>query len=149
MSRKQEIVVIEDEGRDKGKVFIITEMASDRGERWAIRALLALTNAGVMIDDKSLSAGMAGIAAVGLEALGRLSFEVAQPLLDEMFTCIKIKPSEKAPPREILQGDDGDIEEIKTRLTLRMAVLKLHVNFSKAAEAPTTESAQAAQPIGL
>lgn len=149
MARKQEIVVIEDEGRDKGKTFVITEMSSDRGERWAIRALLALTNAGVTVDDHSMSAGMAGIAAVGLEALGRLSFEAAEPLLEEMFSCIKIKPSAKAPEREIMQGDDGDIEEIKTRLTLRMAVLKLHVNFSEAVEAPTTASPKSAKAIGI
>jgi len=130
MARKTETIVIEDEGRDKGKVFVITELSSYAAEKWALRALLALTKAGFELPDGAQSAGMAGMASVGFEALGNLDFDVAEPLLDEMWQCIKFKPSEGAMPRAVLQGDNGDIEEVKTRISLRMAVFKLHVGFS-------------------
>lgn len=142
MARKTSTVTIEDEGRDFGKVFILTEMPSDQGEQWAIRALLALSNAGVNLPDGAAAAGFAGFAAAGIEALGKLSFDIAKPLLDEMFECVQIKPSVNVPARPVLGGVGGDIEEIKTRFKLRMAVLSLHVNFSVAVVPPTTLSPQ-------
>jgi hypothetical protein len=128
MARKVQSVIIDDKGRDYGKEFIITEMSSYSAERWALKALSALIKAGFEIPDET--AGMAGIATAGFEAIGKLDFEIAEPLLDEMFDCIKIKPSEKAPARNLI---DDDIEEIKTRIKLRMEVFKLHLGFSEAA----------------
>jgi len=128
MARKVETIYIEDEGRDKGKCFVITEMSAYQAERWALRAISALIKAGFEIPDET--AGMAGIAAAGFEAFGKIDFDLAEPLLNEMFDCVKIKPSEKAPSRNLLEDE---IEEVKTLLTLRMAVFKLHVNFSTAA----------------
>jgi hypothetical protein len=128
MARKVQSIIIDDKGRDYGKEFVITEMSSYAAERWALKALSALIKAGFEIPDET--AGMAGIATAGFEAIGKLDFEIAEPLLDEMFDCIKIKPSEKAPPRNLI---DDDIEEIKTRIKLRMEVFKLHLGFSDAA----------------
>lgn len=148
MARKTEYVTIDKAGRDLGKTFVITEMSAFATERWATKAFLALANSGIDLPQGMAmgmqgmaSMGMQGMASMGLEALGKIKYDDAEPLLDEMLECVQIKPSEKAPPREIITGDDGDIEEIATLLTLRMAIFKLHVNFSTPAANLISESA--------
>src|SRR5271168_5123561 len=118
MGRRVQAIKIETEGRDKGKEFILTEMPCEQGERWALRALLALTNTGAAVPEEALSAGMAGLAAVGVQALGMLQAERVQPLLDELWpTCVRIvPPNEKLMPQEIIPGMNSQIEEVKTRL---------------------------------
>lgn len=142
MARKVETFIVgEDGGRDKGKQFVLTEMASDQGEQWAIRALLALSSAGVDLPPGAAQAGFAGVATAGVEAFSKLRYEDAKPLLDEMFECVQFKPNiPNVAPRPVMGGENGDIEEVKTRFLLRMAVLRLHINFSTAAAPPTTGS---------
>lgn len=137
MSRKTARISIDQENRDKGKTFVITEMPADRAERWALRALLALTNAGIDVPEQAGNAGMAGIASVGVGMLARLDFEVAEPLLAEMMACVRIDMGNGV-VRDLLEGDGGDIEEVVTRLHLRKAVLELHLGFSIAAPRLTT-----------
>lgn len=140
--RKIERLTITSEGRDKGKTFILTEMPADQGERWALRALLALTNTGAAVPEEALSAGMAGLAAVGVQALGMLNSTQVQPLLDELWpTCVRIvPPNEKLMPQEIIPGMNSQIEEVKTRLEIYRALLKLHTGFLMPAEPPTSEA---------
>jgi hypothetical protein len=140
--RKTERFPITSEGRDKGKIFILTEMPADQGERWAIRALLALTNTGAAIPEEALGAGMAGLAAVGIQALGLLNHAQVQPLLDELWpTCVRIiPPNEKLMPQEIISGINSQIQEVKTRFEIYRALLKLHTGFSMPAELPTSDS---------
>lgn len=115
--------------RDLGKTFRLDEMDAERGEEWAIRAILALTNAGVDVGEAQ---GMQAIARAGLEGLGKLKFEDAKPLLDEMFTCVSIVPDVKKSAIVARALRKDDIEEVATRLQLRVEVFKLHVDFSKA-----------------
>jgi hypothetical protein len=145
MARKTKIVVVDRPGsRDNGKRFLLTEMSAAAAERWAARAFLALAKAGVEVDDDMHGAGMAAIAATGLRALGRLDWQDAEPLLDEMMTCVKFCPDPAHPEvvRPIMTDDD--VEEVETRFLLRMEVLQLHVNFSLAgalsAAAPQTSA---------
>ncbi len=126
--RKTETVTIDTEGRDKGKVFLITEMAADPAERWAIRAFFALMNTGVDLPDDIADQGMAGIAAIGLKALGMLPFEAAEPLLAEMWTCVQIIP-DPGNPGLVRKLIPEDIEEVGTRIQLRKAVFGLHTGF--------------------
>lgn len=128
MARKTAKIVIEDDGRDKGKVFHLTEMPASRAEKWGMRALLAMSRAGVELPDDAAQSGMLGVAAAGVQALTRLSFYEAEELMDEMFQCITIQPDPALPATRALIEDD--IEEISTRLTLRMEVLQLHMGFS-------------------
>lgn len=128
MARKTAKIVIEDDGRDKGKVFHLTEMPASRAEKWGMRALLAMSRAGVELPDEAAQSGMLGVAAAGVQALTRLSFYEAEELMDEMFQCITIQPDPALPATRALIEDD--IEEISTRLTLRMEVLQLHMGFS-------------------
>lgn len=138
MARRIQAIKIEAEGRDKGKEFILTEMPCEQGERWALRALLALTNTGAAVPEEALSAGMAGLAAVGIEALGMLQADRVQPLLDELWpSCVQYVHSAKVPPRQPMAGD---IEEISTRMRIYRELLKLHTGFSLPVVTPTSES---------
>lgn len=134
MARKTRTVTITDPGRDHGKVFLLTEMPARRAEKWAARALLALAKSGVDMPDDIRAGGMAGIAILGLRALGSMDFADAEPLLDEMMKCVQIMPDPARPDiiRELVDhGTDGDdIEEVATRLHLRAEVYTLHVGFS-------------------
>jgi len=132
MARKEMTFVVEAEGRDKGKHFFIREMSASQAEEWAMRALMALAKAGVEMPDEMANAGLAGIASAGFQALGRMQFSDAKPLLDEMMACVQIVPDPAKPMvRRALIEDD--IEEILTRLRLRKEVFELLTGFSLAA----------------
>lgn len=143
MSRKTGRLTITNDNRDKGKTFLMTEMSADRAERWALRALLALSSAGVEVPDHATNAGMAGIASVGVSMLSKLNFDVAEPLLAEMMDCVQIDMGNGI-IRDLIDGDGADIEEVLTRFQLRKAVLELHLGFSIAVPRQTTESASTA-----
>ncbi|WP_347558576.1 hypothetical protein [Robbsia sp. KACC 23696] len=135
MARKEKTIVIEKEGRDKGKMFIIHEMPPSKAEKWAIRAILALAKSGVEVPDDIANAGMAGIAMLGLKAFGGLRYEDAEPLLDEMFAMVAVIPDPQNPAIKRGCGGVGpliedDIEEVMTRLTLRKELFTLHTGFS-------------------
>jgi hypothetical protein len=139
MARKTSRFTVTDEGRDKGKVFLLQEMPASLGERWAARAFLAMAQNGIELPDGMQDAGFAGLASYGLTMIGKLPFEIADVLMEEMFRCIQIIPD---PSKDFARSlVEDDIEEIGTRVKLRIAVFKLHADFSKAA-APSI-SAQA------
>ena len=129
MARKTLKLKIKDEGRDLGKTFVITEMSARHGHQWATRALFAVMNGGVEIPDNIMSAGLAGLAAIGIQALGQVSIDVAEPLLDELLECVEIMPDPGKP--EVTRAlIDDDLEEIATIFKLQKEVLALHINFS-------------------
>jgi hypothetical protein len=129
MARKTAKLTIADENRDRGKLFLITEMSASQAEDWGLRALLALTNAGADVPDDIRGAGMAGVALMGIQALSGLKHADAKPLLDEALACVEICPDpSKTEIRRALIEDD--IEEVMTRVRLRKAVLELHLGFS-------------------
>lgn len=133
MARKTTQYKVDDEGRDKGKVFLLTEMAASQAERWAMRAFLALARNGVELPDEAMQSGFAGIASYGLTLIGKLPYEDADVLMDEMFTCVQAIPDPARPSVTRALVED-DIEEIGTRVKIRIEVFKLHADFSKAAE---------------
>lgn len=139
MARKTATVTIRTEGRDKGKVFVLTELSAYEAEDWAGRALFSLMNAGVKIPDNIAEGGLAGVAALGMTALTKLPYESAKPLLDKMMTCVQIQPS-PSDPRVVRALIADDIEEVATLLTLRKQVLGLHMDFSMAAAQSTSGS---------
>lgn len=140
--RKIKNIIITEEGRDKDKVFVLTEMAASQAEKWAARAVLALLKSGADLPETS---GMAELAVAGLKALGQMPWELAEPLMDEMFACVKIwsDPSRTdVLPRPLVEND---IEEIATRIHLRAEVFSLHTGFSFGA-APSTSSTSEPAP---
>lgn len=129
MARKTLNYTVTDEGRDKGKTFLITEMSASQAERWAMRAFLAMAQGGVEVPEEMVKAGFAGLAKYGLTMISKLPFDTADALMREMFECVTLK-TDSGFNRDLVEDD---IEEIGTRLKLRLAVLELHGTFSKAA----------------
>lgn len=128
--RKTLTVRIDADGkRDAGKAFLLTEMPAMQVERWAIRALLALSKSEVSIPPDIARSGLAGIASLGLRAISRIPFHEAEPLLAEMMGCVQIipDPSRTHVVRPLI---DDDIEELATMGRLRMEVFTLHTGFS-------------------
>lgn len=138
MARRTAVSVIDADGRDKGKRFLITEMSASQAERWAVRAFLAMGATGIEIPDDIKEAGLAGLAALGVQAMGFIPFEAAEPLLAEMFDCIQFVP-DPANPTFTRPLIEDDIEEVATRLKLRKDVIELHTGFSLAARASQKE----------
>jgi hypothetical protein len=132
MARKTINYTVEAEGRDHGKVFVITEWDADRSEDWAFRVLLALFSNNVEMPEGFETLGMAGLAQMGLKALTGLKHADAKPLLAELFECVQIRPDPKN-PQVIRHFVNSDTEEVMTRVNLRMEVLKVHIDFSQAA----------------
>jgi hypothetical protein len=129
--RKVAQYTVTDEGRDKGKVFSITEMSASRAEAWATRVLLALMGSNADLPENFDELGMAGLAELGLKSIGGLKWEVAEPLLAEMMECVQIIPN-PAKPNVIRPLIEDDIEEVLTRFKLRIEVWKLHMDFLQA-----------------
>lgn len=130
MARKTAIITIDSPGRDLGRVFEITEMSATKAERWATRALLALLRSGVEIPEDIASAGLAGVAAMGVKAFSGLAYADAEPLLEEMMSCVVVVPDPTRPHVKRPIRNDDDIEEISTLLRLREEVITLHTGFS-------------------
>lgn len=139
--RKWKALTIEAEGRDRGKVFLLTEMPAMQAEEWALSALLALGRAGVEVPDEVVQQGAAAVLGAGLAAFRNLRIEDAKPLLDRMMDCVRFIPdpartdpvSEKPFSRLLLQDSEtaeGDIQEVTTLLQLRSEVIELHLGFS-------------------
>lgn len=133
--RKSETVVVPKglgDGRDDGKLFLITEMPAAQAEKWAMRAFLVLKGSGERIPENVSGMGMVGIAIIGLNVFLQGTVDPAQlePLLDEMFTCVQAVRDQRHPTAATAVGDY--IEEVQTRLWLRSEVIRVHVNFSPA-----------------
>lgn len=149
MGRRHDKVVIERDGRDKGKVFWITEMSSTQGEYWAGRLLTMLAAGNADVPPGFFSLGFEGCAAwIAVHGLGGINWTVAEPLLAEMMACVTFQPD---PSRNITRAlMDEDIEEITTRLALREAWFDTHLGFSIRARYwnSTTEPSAKNNPSG-
>jgi hypothetical protein len=146
VARKTETVVIHEEGRDKGKTFIVTEMPAIPGERWATQALTLIAKAGAEMPKGAEEAGMAGLAVAPLTNLHVLR-ALQDPSLDAWWECVKYQHKPNAPLQPIFQGEACQIEEIATVNLLRMKVLGMHTGFFSEG-APSTSVARSARTTG-
>lgn len=130
--RKVETVVVPRWGtRDDGKTFILTEMFASKAEKWAWRLFLAVKGTTASVPEEIAALGMVAVAIRGLNSFlaADVKFELIEPLLDEMFECVKMIRDPRYPDVATALADD-DIEEVQTRAWLRSEVLRLHTNFS-------------------
>jgi hypothetical protein len=132
MTRKTLDVTIKEDGRDKGKVYRITEASAWRADRWGIRAMLAMNKRGAAIPDEILKMGIIGIMAVGVHKFSGVDWSDLEPLLDEMMGCVVLVPT-PAEPRvtRAINFDSDDIEEVQTYSILRKEIFALHVGFTE------------------
>lgn len=125
------------EGADAGKVFVVQKMSLEVGDTWANRVALALLKSGVDIsglipmdeNGKPVFRGMidmVGIVNVALKALGGVDEEVAQALLKQVLTNVKIRLPNGTERSAIMETD---ITEIGTLWKLRIEAIKVNLDF--------------------
>lgn len=134
MARRTKVYTVTDEGRDKGKTFLITEMSALQAEQWALRAFMAAAASNTTIPDEQLSGGIAVLALDPLSLLLKMPYDLAKPLLAEMLDCVQYIPTPSKPEvvrKLLMQEGAEDIEEMGTLTKLRLEVLNLHVDFSQ------------------
>ena len=141
--RNTRTIVITEDNRDKGKIFVICEMPASQAEEWAMRALEAISQ-NTDIPAGLSNAGMLGVFILGLKPILAAPWSMVKPLLAEMFdSCLSIQPDKNNP--NLLRGAgtpmikpmgglvEVDIEEVSTRALLRDKIIELHTGFSLAA----------------
>jgi hypothetical protein len=127
MRKTATIIMPPNSGRDSGKVYVLTEMPASKAEKWAARAILALSKSGIDFPEGS---GMAELSSVGIKALGNMDFHDAEYLMDEMMQCVSIQTDPQKNPSFVRPLIEEDIEEVATRFKLKMEVFALHTGFS-------------------
>jgi hypothetical protein len=145
MARREQTITIEEEGRDKGKVFVIKEMPAMAGEKWAMQLMYLIEQAGNTVSQETLTGGMAGLATLLPE--GRkdaMALAVARalgdPSLDSWWDCVRYVHAPNQLAQKIHHGETCQIEEIKTITFLRMEVVKLHTDFFSPGKSSSSES---------
>jgi hypothetical protein len=141
MARNTKLVTIVDEGRDKGKGYLITEMPPFQGEKWATRLLLAAAEGGMEVPEgfDFKTASSAKLAPLVMLAIAKAKWETLEPLLDEMMGCVQYVPTPSNPLVILpLSANSEAIEEVKTLLTIRRGWLGLQLGFSMAESFPTS-----------
>lgn len=121
-----------DEGRDKGKVFLLTEMSAVQAEEWASRVLFALMATNIDLPPGFQHMGIAGMAEVGMKAIGKIPYTEAAPLLAMMMEGIEFIPTPSKPNVKrplVLVGISPDIEEVMTSVHLKFEFWKLNMGF--------------------
>jgi hypothetical protein len=151
MARRQEKVVIEREGRDKGKVFWITEMAATEAEYWAGRLLTMFAAGNTNVPPGFFQMGFEGCAAwIAVHGIGGIDWTTCKPLMDEMMACVSYQPDPARANvvRKLMINDD--IEELSTLMALREAWFDTHLGFSVRARywTSTTEPSEETSPPG-
>ena len=131
--RKEKTIVIDDRGRSL--TFKIREMSALRLESWIARAGILLAT-GILdetrVDVRNAGEIAAGVARAvgesGISALGRLDYDKARPLLDELLSCCSRVDAGVEQP---LTPDvlEGFIEDVRTLFTLRKEALALNFGF--------------------
>jgi hypothetical protein len=133
MGRKTKPIEIKEEGRDKGKVFVIKEMSARGAFKWGCRALSAMSRSGVPMPPNIEGTGLLGVAAIGIRGIFLADPDEIEPLLDKVMSeCIRFAPSKEPELTRLVNDDLDDIEEVATVIFLYMEVLDLHVGFSVA-----------------
>lgn len=139
--RKTQIVTA-DCGRDKGKVFKITELSAFEAHDWLAKAFFAVMNAGNEISQEVAAQGISGLISLGFDSLRKVRYEDAEPLIKVLQSCIVILPDHKNKQieRPLI---DSDIEEYITLVQLEKQVFDLHLEAVKT-DAPSTSEPQGA-----
>lgn len=133
--RRTATVVITREGRDKGGVFMLTEMPVIPATEWFIRAMQLLVRSGADVPPNIMSLGVAGFVTIGvgtvLTGLGKAPWSEVKPLLDELLACVtSYQPPGAVVPQTRWQTIVTQIEEPATILQLHEEVVSLHLGFS-------------------
>lgn len=130
MARKEIVFIVEDEGRDKGKEFVITEMSAWDADSLAqdiFRAMGESNYTGIPTD--VIAMGCAGLATVGLSVISASSPEVAHTLRDRLMSTVEIVITHEGNRNKRKVNGSIDFEEVSTIRTVLDKVFQTNFNF--------------------
>ncbi|WP_035601591.1 hypothetical protein [Edwardsiella tarda] len=136
--RKQITYIVEDNNRDHGKEFIITEMSAwdaDELSQEIFRIMgSGMPNGMENIPDDVVMMGCAGLATYGLLVLSSASPEVAKVLRSRLLATVEIAISHEGnqQTRKVIAED---FEEVTTIRSLMDQVFKVNFDFLSIAAA--------------
>jgi hypothetical protein len=135
MARKEITYIVEDEGRDKGKEFIITEMSAWDADELAQDIFRAMGDSNFSeIPADVIAMGCAGLATVGLSVLSASSPDVARTLRDRLMSTVQIAITYDG-QRQVRKVNGGiDFEEVSTIRLVMDKVFKANFDFLTIAE---------------
>jgi hypothetical protein len=138
---RKTVTVTINEGRDAGKTFRITEWAAVKTERWILRAVFGLGEAGVEIPPNILALGAAPTAYAIASQVSKLPSELGLALADELMECVQ--RVEAKLDRSLVEED---VEDVTTLFRLKSEVLKLTFGFFVFAASPSSEPPASGTP---
>lgn len=130
MARKEIPFIVEEEGRDKGKEFIITEMSAWDADTLAQDIFRAMGDSNYsQIPTDVIAMGCAGLATVGLSVISASSPDVARQLRDRLMATVDIVVTNKGKRQQRKVKGELDFEEVSTIRTLLDKVFKVNFDF--------------------
>ena len=130
MARKEIPFIVDQEGRDKGKEFLITEMSAWDADSLAQDIFRAMGESGYStIPADVLSMGCAGLATVGLSVISSSSPEVARQLRDRLMSTVDIIITHDGKRQQRKVNGAIDFEEVSTIRALLDKVFQVHFDF--------------------
>lgn len=131
MARKEIPFIVETEGRDKGKEFLITEMSAWDADTLAQDIFRSMGDSNYTgIPPDVIAMGCAGLATVGLSVISASSPDVAQTLRDRLMSTVDIIITTKEGGRQQRKVNGAiDFEEVSTIRTLLDKVFEINFDF--------------------
>lgn len=132
MARKEIPFIVETEGRDKGKEFLITEMSAWDADSLAQDIFRAMGDSNYSsIPADVIAMGCAGLATVGLSVISASSPEVARQLRDRLMSTVDIIITNEGQRQQRKVNGSLDFEEVSTIRSLLDKVFQVNFEFLK------------------
>ncbi|EPF2242207.1 hypothetical protein ACSP9K_000547 [Citrobacter werkmanii] len=130
MARKEIPFIVEEEGRDKGKEFLITEMSAWDADSLAQDIFRAMGDSNYSsIPADVITMGCAGLATVGLSVISASSPEVARQLRDRLMSTVDIIITSDGQRQQRKVNGSLDFEEVSTIRSLLDKVFQVNFDF--------------------
>lgn len=130
MARKEIPFIVEEEGRDKGKEFLITEMSAWDADSLAQDIFRAMGDSNYSsIPADVIAMGCAGLATVGLSVISASSPEVASQLRDRLMSTVDIIITSEGRRQQRKVNGSLDFEEVSTIRSLLDKVFQVNFDF--------------------
>lgn len=129
MARKEVPFIVDDEGRDKGKEFLITEMSAWDADEMAQDIFRAMGESKFSeIPPDVIAMGCAGLATVGLSVISASSPDVARMLRDRLMATVQIIITNNG-SQQVRAVKSIDFEEVSTIRQVMDKVFKVNFDF--------------------
>lgn len=130
MARKEIPFIVEEDGRDKGKEFLITEMSAWDADSLAQDIFRAMGDSNYSsIPADVIAMGCAGLATVGLSVISASSPEVARQLRDRLMSTVDIIITSDGQRQQRKVNGSLDFEEVSTIRSLLDKVFQVNFDF--------------------